>query len=89
MVLAIWETSGASNFNGQALDLAYHGDPLLSQDIGRAVRRDVLLFGDRNHICHRFINVGDLLHRALAIEAAGVQAINATDDSAGADDVIA
>src|SRR2546421_2086342 len=74
--------------NGQALYLAYHGDALLSQDTRSTVRGNVLLFRDRNHVCHRLVNVGDLLHGALPIEAAGVQTIHAADDSARADNII-
>src|SRR6266702_1791589 len=74
--------------NGQALQLAYHRDALLSQDTGSSICGNVLLFGDRNHVCHRLVNVGDLLHGALTIEAAGVQAIQAVDYSASADNII-
>src|SRR6266567_1094062 len=74
--------------NGQALHLAYHGYALLSQDTRSTIRGNVLLFGDGNHVCHRLVNVGDLLHGALTIEAAGVQTIHAADDSARADNII-
>src|SRR6266567_6457726 len=74
--------------NGQALHLAYHGDALLSQDTRSTIRGNGLLFGDRHNVCHRLVNVRDLLHGALTIEAAGVQAIHAADDSARADNIL-
>src|SRR5437588_4976593 len=74
--------------NGQALHLAYHGDALLSQDTRSTIRGNVLLLGDGNHVCHRLVNVGNLLHGALTIEAAGVQTIHAADDSTRADNII-
>src|SRR5437764_7124474 len=74
--------------NSQALHLAYHRDTLLSQDTRSTIRGNVLLFGDGNHLCHRLVNVGDLLYGALTIEAAGVQTIHATDNSARADNII-
>src|SRR6266699_5408679 len=74
--------------HGQALHLAYHRDALLSQDTGSTIRGNVLLFGDRHNVCHRLVNVGDLLHGALTIEAAGVQTIQAADDSARASNII-
>src|SRR6266567_7349028 len=74
--------------NGQALHLAYHGDALLSQDTRSTVRGNVLLFGDRHNVCHRLVNVGNLLHCTLTIEAAGVQTMHAADDSARADNII-
>src|SRR5712691_4789389 len=74
--------------NCQALHLAYHRDALLSQDTRSTIRGNVLVFGDRHHVCHRLVNVGDLLHGALTIEAARVQAIQATDYSASADNII-
>ena len=58
--------------NGQALHLAYHRYALLSQDTRSTIRGNVLLFGDGHHLCHRLVNVGDLLHGALTIETAGV-----------------
>src|SRR6266849_2551305 len=72
----------------QALHLAYHRYALLSQDTCSTIRGNVLLFGDRNNVCHRLVNVGDLLHCALTIEAAGVQAVQAADYSASADNII-
>src|SRR2546423_1620973 len=74
--------------NCQALHLAYHRDALLSQDTRGAGGGNVLLFGDCHNVCHRLVNVGDLLHCALAIEAAGVQAVQAADYSASADNII-
>src|SRR6266566_6098419 len=74
--------------NCQALDLAYHGNTLLSQDIGSAVGGNVLLFGDRNDVSHRFVNVRNLLHSTLTVETTRVQAIHATNYSTSADNII-
>src|SRR2546421_11715366 len=74
--------------NCQALHLAYHRYALLSQDTRGAGGGNVLLFGDCNHVCHRLVDVGDLLHSALTIEAAGVQAVQAADYSASTDNII-
>ena len=74
--------------NCQALHLAYHRDALLSQGTRGAGGGNVLLFGDCNNVCHRLVDVGDFLHSALTIEAAGIQAVQAADYSAGADNII-